>query len=235
MANAVDYVRTHPQVSKGLAGAAAGAGLYLMSKKLIKSFTARQKKLVDNYAIEMLKYDGNTQMLRDIHNEYLRKLGPTQNRDDMILTYMRSFMERKALSGAAIRSLAFFISIHSINDSKAAKLLKKIGDENVDKYTSTVKLLFLADRVLTEDSAKAELQPLRAKVLENTYGTDSKLDVETMFKNSQRLLAVTGLKRFVEKVGIPTDESVAAMREEASLLGLNDSDVEDVIKEVYEE
>lgn len=143
-------------------------GIKAAVQKSKAAFTKRQTGLVNNYAFEMLKYDGNIATLREVHTEYLQKLGPKQMRDEIVLEYLRRFFAKTTLSGAAVKSLAFIISINKLDDVKAAKLLLLIGKELEGKLVTIGKIYFLAERILSDPAALALIQTLKTETAEKS-------------------------------------------------------------------
>ena len=159
--------------------------------------------------------------LREVHAEYMQKIG--SQRDDVIKEYLRRFLAKKALSGGSVRSLAFVFSLNKVADAKAAQLLAAVGKELEQKPVSVGKVLFLAERILTDPAALALLQPLKDHTIEYTYGSQS-ADAASMFAASQVLLAEVALRTFTlnlpDTVQDLTDAR-EAVTEEARLLGLS--------------
>lgn len=56
--------------------------------------------------------------LREVHSEYTGKLGPNQKRDEIVLEYLKRHLSKYSVTGSAVRSLAFIISINKLDDVK---------------------------------------------------------------------------------------------------------------------
>jgi len=198
-------------------------GVKAAVQKSRAAFTKRQAGLVKNYAFEMLKYDGNLATLREVHAEYVQKLGPKQMRDEIVLEYLRRFFANKTLSGAAVKSLAFIISINKLDDVKAAKLLYIIGKEFEGKLVSVGKVYFLAERILSDPAALALMQTLKAETAEKVRGDTA--DAIKQFESSQAVLAETAVRSFTQDLPETVEDLTdarEAITEEARLLGMSE-------------
>lgn len=188
-----------------------------------KKFKRRQKDILEDYATEMLQYDGDTTLLRKLHKEYTRKIGPGQkSRDAMFIGYLRGFFTSKPLCGKTIRSLAFFFALSGADDAKVAKSFLQLSEDIKKKPLIRGKVLFLAERLVKDKTALASLDPIR-EALAKTLGSREELDI------SQAYLAEASTKIFIDDQLDGGALSLDAVVEEASLLGLS----EDKAKALY--
>ena len=58
--------------------------------------------------------------MQRVHGDYVREVAKSK-RDEMVLEFMRRFFSKQAVSGDAVKSLALFISLHNLDDTKVRK------------------------------------------------------------------------------------------------------------------
>jgi hypothetical protein len=85
----------------------------------------------------------------DVQAEYSKKVG-RGNKDKMVAGYLKLFMSKKPLTGAAVKSIAFFVSVNKLTDEKFATICAALCESYMEKYkekpVAVGKVLFLADR-----------------------------------------------------------------------------------------
>lgn len=151
-------------------GVAAGA----IIRKLNVNRNEKIAEYVKLYGMEMLKYDGNTAVLKEVQADYNKKVKGRANKEKMQIEFLRKFLATKALSGSAISSIALFISNNKLSDEKFANLCVKLSEEYMEQYkerpVAVGKLIFIASRVLNgSDEALAILEPTKEAVIKYTY------------------------------------------------------------------
>ena len=151
-------------------GVAAGA----IIRKLNVNRNEKIAEYVKLYGMEMLKYDGNTAVLREVQADYDKKVKGRANKEKMQIEFLRKFLATKALSGSAISSIALFISNNKLSDEKFANLCVKLSEEYMEQYkerpVAVGKLIFIASRVLNgSNEALAILEPTKEAVIKYTY------------------------------------------------------------------
>mmetsp|Transcript_45536 Transcript_45536/g.102835 ORF Transcript_45536/g.102835 Transcript_45536/m.102835 type:complete len:435 (+) Transcript_45536:79-1383(+) len=197
-------------------------------RKVIKirtdKFETRQKGLINSYANEMMLKDGDVKALQRVHGDYVREVAKSK-RDEMVLEFMKRFFSKQAVSGDAVKSLALFISLHNLDDTKAAGLLLKLGEEfGAKKPVAVGKVLLLAERVLKDTAAVELLQPLKDDITAKTYGSDPEVAAK-LFKASQNMLIEAALRQVAENLpeDLETmDDARDLIKAEARLLGVTD-------------
>lgn len=194
-----------------------------------KKFKRRQKDILEDYATEMVKYDGDAKLLRVVHKEYIRKIGPGKKpRDAMFLSYLRLFFTAKPLCGKTIRSLAFSFALSGADDAKVANSFLQLSEDSKRKPLIRGKVLFLAERLVKDKTALASLEPIREE-LAKTLGSREELDL------SQAYLAEASTKNFIDaKIGGGA-LSLDSVLEEASLLGLSEDKAKALYNDAIEE
>ena len=143
-------------------------------------------EILDNFAREMIYYDGDFKEMELCIKDYKSKLvwmGPAK-KDAMLKRYLESYAKKKTVSPQAIASLSYVFTVFKLSEEKAAKILVQLCQQmGTDKISSAGKLLFLGSRVLKSPEGVAALEPIK-KLIMSTYREESV--AETMVETSQQ-------------------------------------------------
>jgi len=142
--------------------------------------------LLDNFAREMLYYDGDFKEMELCIKDYKTKLvwmGPAKG-DAMLKRYLEAYAKKKTVSPQAIASLSHVFTVFQLSEEKAAKILVQLCQQmGTEKISSSGKLLFLGSRILKSPEGAKALEPIK-KLIMSTYREESV--AETMIESSQQ-------------------------------------------------
>jgi len=143
-------------------------------------------EMLDNFAREMLYYDGDLKEMELCVADYKAKLvwmGPARS-DAMLKRYLEQYAKKKTVSPQAIASLSHVFSMFKLSEEKAAKLLVSLCKQmGTDKISSSGKLLFLGTRILKSPEGAAGLRPIKELIM-STYREEAV--AETLVETSQQ-------------------------------------------------
>lgn len=147
---------------------------------------ANADEILDNFAREMIVYDGDFTEMELCVKDYKNKLvwmGPARN-DAMLKRYLENYAKKKTVSPQAIASLSYVFTVFQLSEEKAAQILVSLCKQmGTDKISSAGKLLFLGSRILKSPPGVKALTPIKELIM-STY-RDATV-AETLVETSQQ-------------------------------------------------
>lgn len=211
-----DFSTQRPIAGPALIAGAIWGGLsvYSLTERKMKAYHERQLKNIEHYGLEMIRYTGQFDTLKEVHEDHAKQLGPGHKKRSFFASYLALALGKMSICGASLQELAFVVTLNKLTETEVAETFVEVAEAGGTSLMAS-KVLFLAERLVESPEALEILRPVRKQLMDRFQGNSE------LGQMAQEELALTALDFFVRQ-----EPSYDLRVEEGRLLGFTDAQIE---------